>query len=48
MIPSKAGAAFLLADVYKRTVWFLIWASSAAVGAGALKSLLFGLGATSR
>ena len=41
MIPFGAGVAFLLADVYRKLGWFLIWTSSAAIGAAVLQSLLF-------
>ena len=41
MIPFGAGVAFLLADAYRRVGWFLVVASSAAVGAAVLQSLMF-------
>ncbi len=41
MIPFGAGVAFLLADTYRRLGWFLVWASSAAIGAAVLQSLWF-------
>jgi uncharacterized protein YlxW (UPF0749 family) len=41
------GVALLLADSYRRVAWFLVWASSAAVGAGVLQSLLFSFRTTS-
>jgi hypothetical protein len=47
MIPFGMGVALLLADVYRRVGWFLVWASSAAVGAGVLQSLLFSFRKTS-
>jgi hypothetical protein len=47
MIPFGMGVALLLADVYRRVGWFLVWASSAAVGAGVLQSLLFSFRTTS-
>lgn len=47
MIPFGVGVALLMADAYRRFGWFLIWASSAAVGAGVLQSLLFSFRPTS-
>jgi hypothetical protein len=47
MIPFGIGVALLLADAYKKIGWFLVWASSAAVGAGVLQSLLFSFRTTS-
>jgi hypothetical protein len=47
MIPFGMGVALLLADAYRRVGWFLVWASSAAVGAGVLQSLLFSFRTTS-
>ena len=41
MIPFGVGAALLLADAYRKAGWFLVWASSAAIGAGVLQSLVF-------
>ena len=41
MIPFGAGVALLLADAYRRVGWFLVWASSAAIGAAVLHSLVF-------
>lgn len=41
MIPFGIGVALLLADAYRKVGWFLVWASSAAVGAGVLQSLMF-------
>jgi hypothetical protein len=41
MIPFGAGVALLLADAYRRVGWFLVVASSAAVGAAVLQSLMF-------
>jgi hypothetical protein len=47
MIPFGVGVALLLADAYPKIGWFLVWASSAAVGAGVLQSLLFSFRTTS-
>jgi hypothetical protein len=47
MIPFGIGVALLLADAYRRVGWFLVWASSAALGAGVLQSLLFSFRTTS-
>ena len=47
MIPFGVGVALLLANVYRKVGWFLVWASSAAVGAGVLQSLLFSFRTTS-
>lgn len=47
MIPFGVGVALLLADAYRRIGWFLVWASSAAVGAAVLQSLMFNFRATS-
>jgi hypothetical protein len=47
MIPFGVGAGLLLADAYRRVGWFLVWASSAALGAGVLQSLLFSFRPTS-
>jgi hypothetical protein len=41
MIPFAVGVALLLADSLRRLGWFLIWATSAALGAGILQSLIF-------
>lgn len=41
MIPFGLGVALLLAEAYRRVGWFLIWASSAAIGAAVLHSLVF-------
>lgn len=41
MIPFGAGVALLLVDAYRRLGWFLVWASSAAIGAAVLHSLVF-------
>ena len=40
MIPFGIGVALLLADTYRKAGWFLVWASSAAIGAGVLQSLI--------
>jgi hypothetical protein len=47
MIPFGIGVGLLLADAYRKVGWFLVWASSAAVGAGVLQSLLFSFRTTS-
>jgi hypothetical protein len=47
MIPFGVGVALLLADAYRRIAWFLIWASSAAIGVGVLHSLVFNFRTTS-
>ena len=47
MIPFGVGVALLLADVLRKVGWFLVWASSAALGAGVLQSLLFSFRTTS-
>jgi hypothetical protein len=47
MIPFGIGVCLLLADAYKKAAWFLVWASSAALGAGVLQSLLFNFRTTS-
>ena len=47
MIPFGVGVALLLANAYRKVGWFLVWASSAAVGAGVLQSLLFSFRTTS-
>lgn len=47
MIPFGVGVALLLADAYRKLGWFLVWASSAAVGAGVLQSLVFNFRTTS-
>jgi len=47
MIPFGVGAGLLLADAYRRVGWFLVWASSAALGVGVLQSLLFSFRPTS-
>lgn len=41
MIPFGTGVALLLADAYRKAGWFLVWASSAAIGAAVLQSLVF-------
>lgn len=41
MLPFGVGVALLLADVYRKLGWFLVWASSAALGVAVLQSLLF-------
>ena len=41
MIPFAVGVALLLAGSLQRLGWFLIWATSAALGAGILQSLIF-------
>jgi hypothetical protein len=41
LIPFALGVALLLADSLRRLGWFLIWATSAALGAGILQSLMF-------
>lgn len=41
MIPFAIGVALLLAGTLRRLGWFLIWATSAALGAGILQSLIF-------
>jgi hypothetical protein len=41
MIPFGLGVTLLLSDAYKKIDWLPIWASSAAVGAEVLQSLLF-------
>jgi hypothetical protein len=41
LIPFALGVALLLADTLHRLGWFLIWATSAALGAGILQSLIF-------
>ncbi|MFN7895018.1 MAG: hypothetical protein ACK6BU_05440 [Cyanobacteriota bacterium] len=47
MIPFGVGVALLLANIFRKVGWFLVWASSAAVGAGVLQSLLFSFKTTS-
>lgn len=47
MIPFGVGVALLLADAYRKLGWFLIWASSAAVGVSVLQSLNFTFRVTS-
>jgi hypothetical protein len=47
MIPFGVGVALLLANVYRKVGWFLVWASSATIGAGVLQSLLFSFRTTS-
>jgi hypothetical protein len=47
MIPFGVVVALLLADAYRKVGWFLVWASSAAVGAAVLQSLLFSFRTTS-
>jgi hypothetical protein len=47
MIPFGVGAGLLLADAYRKVGWFLLWASSAAIGAWVLQSLLFSFRPTS-
>ena len=39
--------ALLLADSFRKAGWFLVWASSAAVGVGVLHSLVFSFRVTS-
>jgi hypothetical protein len=41
MLPLGLGVALLVADGNRRVGWFLIWASSAAIGVGVLQSLVF-------
>jgi len=41
MIPFGAGVALLLAGAYRRVGWFLVLASTAAIGAAVLHSLVF-------
>jgi hypothetical protein len=41
MLPLGMGVALLVADGNRKLGWFLIWASSAAVGVGILQSLVF-------
>ena len=47
MIPFGIGIGLLVADAFRKVGWFLILASSAAVGAGILQSLLFNFRSTS-
>ncbi len=47
MLPFGIGVALLLADVYRRLGWFLLWASSAALAVAVLQSLLFSFRPTS-
>ncbi|QPN57103.1 hypothetical protein I1E95_02775 [Synechococcus sp. CBW1107] len=47
MIPFGIGVALLLADSFRKVGWFLLLASSAAVGVGVLQSLLFSFRITS-
>lgn len=47
MIPFGLGVALLIADANRKLGWFLIWASSAAVGVGVLQSLVFNFRTTS-
>jgi hypothetical protein len=47
MIPFGLGVGLLLADTLKKLGWFLIMASSAALGAGILQSLLLNFRPTS-
>jgi len=47
MIPFGLGVALLLADAMRKLGWFLVWASSAAVGAAILQSLFFSFRPTS-
>lgn len=47
MLPFGIGVALLLADVYRRLGWFLLWASAAALGVAVLQSLLFSFRPTS-
>jgi len=41
MIPFGAGVALLLADMYRRLGWFLVWATAAAITVLVLQSLIF-------
>lgn len=47
MIPFGIGVVLLLADSFRKVGWFLLLASSAAVGVGVLQSLLFSFRITS-
>jgi hypothetical protein len=47
MIPFGLGVVLLFADVMRKLGWFLVWASSAAVGAAILQSLFFSFRPTS-
>ncbi len=47
MIPFGVGVALLLADSFRKVGWFLLLASSAAIGVGLLQSLLFSFRITS-
>jgi|GEM_PF-921884 len=47
MLPLGIGMALLIGDVNRRIGWFLIWASSAALGVGVLQSLVFNFRTTS-
>jgi hypothetical protein len=47
MIPFGVGVALLIADVYRKVGWFLIFAASAAIGVGVLQSLFFSFRPTS-
>jgi hypothetical protein len=47
MLPLGVGVALLVADGQRKLGWFLIWASSAALGVGILQSLVFNFRTTS-
>ncbi len=47
MVPLGIGAALLLAGTYRKLAWFLIWATSAALGVLVLQSLVFSFRPTS-
>lgn len=47
MVSFGIGVCLLLADVHRKVGWFLVWASSAAIGVGVLQSLMFSFRTTS-
>ncbi len=47
LVPFGVGVTLLLAGVYRRLGWFLLWASGAALGVAVLQSLLFSFRPTS-
>ena len=47
MIPFGLGLTLIVADVFRKVGWFLVWASCAAIGTGVLQSLLFSFRPTS-